>query len=127
VVGVPDYRFFSLICIRQTDLKSLVAYSSVANIGIVIGGIITMSYWGFCGGFTLIIAQGLCYSGLICLANISYKRLGSSRLLISRGLLNVIPRIYFWCFMLNACNIAAAPPLNLLGEIRLLNRLISWS
>jgi NADH-ubiquinone oxidoreductase chain 4 len=33
-----------LICIRQTDLKSLVAYSSVADMGIVIGGIITMSY-----------------------------------------------------------------------------------
>jgi NADH-ubiquinone oxidoreductase chain 4 len=33
-----------LICIRQTDLKSLVAYSSVAHMGIVIGGIMTMSY-----------------------------------------------------------------------------------
>jgi NADH-ubiquinone oxidoreductase chain 4 len=38
----------SLICIRQTDLKPLIAYSSVAHMGIVIGGIITMSYWGMC-------------------------------------------------------------------------------
>jgi NADH-ubiquinone oxidoreductase chain 4 len=43
--------------------------------GIVIGGIITISYWGFCGSFTLIIAHGLCSSGLFCLANISYERL----------------------------------------------------
>jgi NADH-ubiquinone oxidoreductase chain 4 len=34
----------SLICMRQTDFKSLIAYSSVAHIGIVIGGIITMNY-----------------------------------------------------------------------------------
>lgn len=117
----------SLICMRQTDLKSLIAYSSVAHIGIVIGGIITMNYWGFCGSFTLIIAHGLCSSGLFCLANITYERLGSRRLLIGRGLLGLIPRMSFWWFMLSACNIAAPPSLNLLGEFSLLNSLVSWS
>jgi NADH:ubiquinone oxidoreductase subunit 2 (subunit N) len=33
----------SLICMRQTDFKSLIAYSSVAHMGIVIGGIMTFS------------------------------------------------------------------------------------
>jgi hypothetical protein len=41
------------------------------------------------------------------------------------GILNLIPRISFWRFMLSACNIDAPPSLNLLGEIRLLNSLIS--
>nr|URX54430.1 NADH dehydrogenase subunit 4 [Glyptotermes sp. 16 AB-2022a] len=117
----------SLICMRQTDLKSLIAYSSVAHMGVVIGGIMTMSYWGFCGSFTLMIAHGLCSSGLFCLANISYERLGSRSLLISRGLLNLMPSMSFWWFMLSACNMAAPPSLNLLGEISLLNSLISWS
>jgi NADH-ubiquinone oxidoreductase chain 4 len=36
--------FVSLFCIRQTDLKSLIAYSSVAHMSMVIGGIITLSY-----------------------------------------------------------------------------------
>jgi NADH-ubiquinone oxidoreductase chain 4 len=105
----------------------LIAYSSVAHIGIVIGGIITMTYWWFCGSFTLMIAHGLCSSGLFCLANISYERLCSRSLLIRRGMLNLIPRISFWRFILRACNIAAPPSLNLLGEFRLLNRLVSWS
>nr|URX53288.1 NADH dehydrogenase subunit 4 [Glyptotermes sp. 11 AB-2022a] len=117
----------SLICMQQTDLKSLIAYSSVAHMGIVIGGIMTMSYWGFCGSFTLMIAHGLCSSGLFCLANISYERLGSRSLLISRGLLNLMPSMSFWWFMLSACNMAAPPSLNLLGEISLLNSLVSWS
>nr|URX54066.1 NADH dehydrogenase subunit 4 [Paraneotermes simplicicornis] len=117
----------SLICMRQTDLSSLIAYSSVAHMGIVIGGIMTMSYWGFCGSFTLMIAHGLCSSGLFCLANISYERVSSRSLLISKGMLNLMPSMSFWWFMLSACNMAAPPSLNLLGELSLLNSLVSWS
>lgn len=116
-----------LICLRQTDLKALIAYSSVAHIGIVLGGLMTLRYWGFCGAFTLIIAHGLCSSGLFCLANISYERLGSRSLLINRGLMNFIPRITLWWFLLSSCNIAAPPSLNLLREISLLNRLVRWT
>nr|URX53158.1 NADH dehydrogenase subunit 4 [Cryptotermes queenslandis] len=117
----------SLICMRQTDLKALIAYSSVAHMGLVIGGIMTLSYWGLCGSYALMIAHGLCSSGLFCLANISYERLGSRSLLINRGLLNLMPSMAFWWFMLSACNMAAPPSLNLLGEISLLNSLVSWS
>lgn len=117
----------SLICLRQTDLKALIAYSSVAHIGIVLAGLITMTYSGICGSYTLIIAHGLCSSGLFCLANISYERLGSRSLLINKGLLNFIPSIALWWFLLSSANIAAPPTLNLLGEISLLNRIVSWS
>nr|UQJ75139.1 NADH dehydrogenase subunit 4 [Rugitermes sp.] len=117
----------SLICMRQTDLKSLIAYSSVAHMSIVIGGIMTMSSWGLYGSFTLMIAHGLCSSGLFCLANISYERLGSRSLLIGSGLLNLMPSMSFWWFVLSICNMAAPPSLNLLGEFSLLNSLISWS
>lgn len=34
----------SLICLRQRDIKSLIAYSSVAHIGLVLGGIMTLNY-----------------------------------------------------------------------------------
>nr|URX53301.1 NADH dehydrogenase subunit 4 [Neotermes sp. 1 AB-2022a] len=117
----------SLVCLCQTDLKSLIAYSSVAHMGIVIGGVMTMGYWGLCGSFTLMIAHGLCSSGLFCLANIVYERLGSRSLLISRGLLNLMPSMSLWWFMLSACNMSAPPSLNLLGEISLFNSLVSWS
>nr|WGO58219.1 NADH dehydrogenase subunit 4 [Blattella foliolata] len=117
----------SLICMRQTDLKALIAYSSVAHMGIVIGGMMTLFYWGFCGSYTLMIAHGLCSSGLFCLANISYERLGSRSLLINKGLMNFMPSLSMWWFLLSSCNMAAPPSLNLLGEISLLNSLVSWS
>nr|WGO57790.1 NADH dehydrogenase subunit 4 [Jacobsonina sp.] len=117
----------SLICMRQTDLKALIAYSSVAHMGIVIGGLMTLFYWGFCGSYTLMIAHGLCSSGLFCLANISYERLGSRSLMINKGLMNFMPSLAMWWFLLSSCNMAAPPSLNLLGEISLLNSLVSWS
>nr|YP_010415127.1 NADH dehydrogenase subunit 4 [Sphegina orientalis]URX52611.1 NADH dehydrogenase subunit 4 [Sphegina orientalis] len=117
----------SLICLRQTDLKSLIAYSSVAHMGIVLSGLMTMTYWGICGSYTLMIAHGLCSSGLFCLANITYERLGSRSLLINKGLLNFMPSMTLWWFLLCSANMAAPPTLNLLGEISLLNSIISWS
>nr|YP_009737794.1 NADH dehydrogenase subunit 4 [Dacus bivittatus]QHW07529.1 NADH dehydrogenase subunit 4 [Dacus bivittatus] len=117
----------SLVCLRQTDLKALIAYSSVAHMGIVLGGLMTLTYWGLCGSYTLMIAHGLCSSGLFCLANITYERLGSRSLLINSGLLNFMPSMTLWWFLLSACNMAAPPSLNLLGEVSLLNSIVSWS
>nr|AAA69711.1 NADH dehydrogenase 4 [Drosophila melanogaster] len=117
----------SLVCLRQTDLKALIAYSSVAHMGIVLSGLLTMTYWGLCGSYTLMIAHGLCSSGLFCLANVSYERLGSRSMLINKGLLNFMPSMTLWWFLLSSANMAAPPTLNLLGEISLLNSIVSWS
>nr|YP_010895088.1 NADH dehydrogenase subunit 4 [Dideopsis aegrota]WJW73614.1 NADH dehydrogenase subunit 4 [Dideopsis aegrota] len=117
----------SLICLRQTDLKALIAYSSVAHMGIVLSGLMTMTYWGISGSYTLMIAHGLCSSGLFCLANITYERLGSRSLLINKGMLNFMPSMTLWWFLLCSANMAAPPTLNLLGEISLLNSIVSWS
>nr|ADW41346.1 NADH dehydrogenase subunit 4 [Drosophila robusta] len=117
----------SFVCLRQTDLKALIAYSSVAHMGIVLAGLLTMSYWGLCGSYSLMIAHGLCSSGLFCLANVSYERLGSRSMFINKGLLNFMPAMALWWFLLSSANMAAPPTLNLLGEISLLNSIVSWS
>nr|UFQ23940.1 NADH dehydrogenase subunit 4 [Anopheles albitarsis] len=117
----------SLICLRQTDLKALIAYSSVAHMGIVLSGLLTLNYWGLTGSYALMIAHGLCSSGLFCLANISYERMGSRSLLINKGLLNFMPTLSLWWFLLCSGNMAAPPTLNLLGEISLLNSIVAWS
>nr|YP_009487818.1 NADH dehydrogenase subunit 4 [Culex bidens]AWB98844.1 NADH dehydrogenase subunit 4 [Culex bidens] len=117
----------SLICLRQMDLKALIAYSSVAHMGIVLSGLLTMTYWGLSGSYTLMLAHGLCSSGLFCLANISYERMGSRSLLINKGMLNFMPSMALWWFLLCSGNMAAPPTLNLLGEISLLNSIVSWS
>lgn len=116
-----------IVCLRQTDLKLLIAYSSVAHIGIVLSGIITLNFWGFYGSYIIMIAHGLCSSGLFCLANISYERISRRSIFINKGLINLMPSITIWWFLLRSSNIAAPPSLNLIGEISLLNSLISWT
>nr|YP_006575877.1 NADH dehydrogenase subunit 4 [Calosoma sp. BYU-CO241]ACZ58526.1 NADH dehydrogenase subunit 4 [Calosoma sp. BYU-CO241] len=117
----------SLICLRQTDLKLLIAYSSVAHMGMVLGGIMTFNNWGFCGSFMMMIAHGLCSSGLFCLANISYERMSSRSMFMNKGLMNLMPSMTLWWFLLSSSNMAAPPSMNLMGEISLLNSLISWT
>nr|ALO70381.1 NADH deshydrogenase subunit 4 [Bisnius sordidus] len=117
----------SLICMRQIDIKSLIAYSSVAHMGLVLGGIMTLNYWGMSGALVMMLAHGLCSSGLFCLANISYERLMSRSLFLNKGLINLMPSLTLWWFLFSSSNMAAPPSLNLLGEIMLINSLISWS
>nr|AMW67886.1 NADH dehydrogenase subunit 4 [Nipponeurorthus fuscinervis] len=127
VISLIGGVLVSFICLRQVDLKSLIAYSSVAHMGIVLSGLMTLTYWGYSGSYTLMLAHGLCSSGLFCLANISYERLSSRSLFLNKGLMNFMPSMCLWWFLLSSSNMAAPPSLNLLGEISLLNSIVGWS
>nr|QVJ97792.1 NADH dehydrogenase subunit 4 [Macrophya dolichogaster] len=117
----------SLICLFQVDLKALIAYSSVAHMSILLGGYMTLMNWGVCGSFLLMISHGLCSSGMFCLVNIIYERLGSRSILINKGLINFMPSMSLWWFLLCSSNMSAPPSLNLLSEIMLINSIISWN
>nr|AYW52099.1 NADH dehydrogenase subunit 4 [Anthribidae sp. 6 ACP-2013] len=119
--------FVSLICLRQSDMKSLIAYSSVAHMGLVLGGILTFSVMGILGSYIVMIGHGLCSSGLFCLANISYERVSSRSLYVNKGMMNIFPNLSMYWFLLSVCNMAAPPSLYLLGEIFLINSLVSYS
>uniref|UniRef100_UPI00315D3AE6 NADH dehydrogenase subunit 4 n=1 Tax=Parasipyloidea carinata TaxID=3126553 RepID=UPI00315D3AE6 len=125
-VGLLGGLFVSFICFRQSDLKSLIAYSSVVHMSLVLAGIMSFNYWGMFGSLILMIAHGLCSSGLFCLVNIVYDRLGSRSLYIIKGLINFMPTMSLWWFLLSSYNMAAPPSLNLVGEIMLFNSLVSW-
>nr|QJS34744.1 NADH dehydrogenase subunit 4 [Lucanus chengyuani] len=127
IISLVGGLYVSLMCIRQSDVKSLIAYSSVAHMGLVLSGIMTLNCWGVSGSLVMMVAHGLCSSGLFCLANISYERLGSRSFFLNKGLINLMPSMSLWWFLLCSSNMAAPPSLNLLGEIMLLNSVISWS
>lgn len=116
-----------LICICQTDIKFLIALSSVAHIALVAGGCFSLRRWGLNGAIIIIVGHGLCSSGLFALANIIYERTSTRSLSLSKGIQTVIPSFTFWIFLLTSSNIAAPPSLNLLGEIHVIIRVLSWS
>lgn len=93
--------------------------------GLVLCGLVLMSKWGLRGGVVVMVGHGLCSSGLFCLANMVYERLGRRRLIVGKGLLILMPVIRIWWFLLRIGNMAAPPTLNLVGEISLIIRLVS--
>lgn len=110
----------SLICVRQQDIKSLIAYSSVGHIRLVIAGILANVPWGVWGAIAIIIAHGLLSSAIFASADISYSISNSRRLLINKGINIAIPTISILWFTISAANIAAPPSVNLLAEIILI-------
>nr|YP_010250876.1 NADH dehydrogenase subunit 4 [Faughnia haani]QTV76810.1 NADH dehydrogenase subunit 4 [Faughnia haani] len=117
----------SLMCMRQVDIKALIAYSSVAHMGMVLCGVSIFNWWGVNGAIVVMVGHGLCSSGLFFMINMVYERLGSRSLLINKGLLNIMPTMAMWWFLLCAGNMAAPPTLNLLGEIQLIISIMNWS
>lgn len=116
----------SLICLRQVDLKALIAYSSVSHIGLALGGLGRWGLWGYRSCLYTCVAHGLCSSGLFFLSGVIYERTGSRRILINKGILEIIPRIAFWWFIYCIGNMAAPVVLNLVGELGLLGRILRF-
>uniref|UniRef100_UPI0030FEC7E3 NADH dehydrogenase subunit 4 n=1 Tax=Carterocephalus argyrostigma TaxID=1663110 RepID=UPI0030FEC7E3 len=127
IISLVGGFYISLKCLCQVDMKSLIAYSSVSHMSLVIGGIMTLNYWGYLGSYVLMIGHGLCSSGMFCLANINYERLYSRSLFLNKGMMNFMPSLSLWWFLLLSAAMAAPPTMNLMGEINLINSLVSWS
>nr|YP_001936614.1 NADH dehydrogenase subunit 4 [Eremobates cf. palpisetulosus SEM-2008]ACA49842.1 NADH dehydrogenase subunit 4 [Eremobates cf. palpisetulosus SEM-2008] len=117
----------SMICICQVDLKSLIAYSSVSHMGILLGGYCTFNSWGLEGGLIMMIAHGLCSSGLFCLVNIFYERFHTRSIIMIKGMMMIFPSLGLFWFMMSMGNMASPPTINLLGEIMLMVSMIGWS
>lgn len=116
----------SFICLRQVDLKALIAYSSVSHIGLALGGLGRWGLWGYRSCLYTCVAHGLCSSGLFFLSGVIYERRGSRRIIINKGLLEIMPSISFWWFIYCIGNIAAPVVLNLVGELGLLGRILRF-
>nr|BDQ44106.1 NADH dehydrogenase subunit 4 [Pheretima confusa] len=115
----------SLICMRQTDLKSLIAYSSVGHMGLVVAGMNSNTGWGMQASLAMMIAHGLSSSALFVMANMNYEITSTRSLYMTKGLMALMPILTMWWFMFTASNMAAPPTINLLSEIMLITSIMS--
>nr|WDE24833.1 NADH dehydrogenase subunit 4 [Staphida castaniceps] len=117
----------SAICLRQIDLKSLIAYSSVSHMGLVIAATMIQTQWAFSGAMILMISHGLTSSMLFCLANTNYERTHSRILLLTRGIQPLLPLMAIWWLLANLTNMALPPTINLMAELTIMIALFNWS
>nr|USF15020.1 NADH dehydrogenase subunit 4 [Hirundo rustica rustica] len=117
----------SAICLRQIDLKSLIAYSSVSHMGLVIAATMIQTQWSYSGAMILMISHGLTSSMLFCLANTNYERTHSRILLLTRGVQPLLPLMATWWLLANLTNMALPPTTNLMAELTIVVALFNWS
>nr|YP_010970180.1 NADH dehydrogenase subunit 4 [Phyllidiella zeylanica]WNR50756.1 NADH dehydrogenase subunit 4 [Phyllidiella zeylanica] len=113
----------TLMCLRQVDVKSLVAYSSVGHMSIVSAGLLMDSTWGVASAIITMVAHGFSSSAMFCLAYFSYKKSHTRNIPYMKGMLQVYPILGAFWFIFCCINMACPPTLNLMGEMVVISAL----
>lgn len=116
-----------MICFRQSDLKSLVAYSSVAHMSLVMLGFYSCDYIGQLGVLGMLIGHGVCSSGLFFGVQCFYQSRGSRSIILNRGFIHLSPILCFFWFLLCVGKASAPPSLNLLSEFFLIRSILKYN
>nr|AZL93213.1 NADH dehydrogenase subunit 4 [Eupelmus sp. ZJUH_2016012] len=117
----------SILCLRQNDMKLMVAYSSVVHMGLMLMGLLTFSMIGYMGGLIMMLGHGLCSSAMFFIVNLMYERSKSRNMYLSKGFLMIYPILSMWWFMMCVNNMSSPPSLNLLSELLLICSSLNWS
>jgi proton-translocating NADH-quinone oxidoreductase chain M len=119
--------YASLTAIRQTDLKRIIAYTSIAHINLVVIGIFSFNVPGINGSIIQSLSHGFVSTALFILIGVLYDRYHSRLYLHYSGLTNVIP-LFSIFFLLNTLgNIGIPGTGNFTGEFILLNSVFAVS
>jgi len=117
VIGIIYGGF---VCLSQTDMKKLIAYSSVAHMGFVTLGIFTFTLYGLQGAMLQMLNHGITTGALFLMVGIVYERTHSRQIYDNAGLGRIAP-IYVGFFGLFALSSFAFPGTNsFVGELYVL-------
>ena len=118
-------RMLRIVCLINSDIKVIIAYSSVVHMALIIINILSKNFWSINGTIIIMLAHGLCSSGIFSCANIIYERSHSRRIILNKAKLNLFPMMSIFWFILCIANFGGPFTYNLLGEILLIINLNS--
>lgn len=117
LLGVITILFASFSTIRTTDVKELIAYSSVAHAAVYLIGVFSNTIQGIEGSIVLGLAHGLVSSGLfICAGGVLYDRTHTRLITYYRGIAQIMPVFSVIFFILCLGNAGTPLTLNFVGE-----------
>lgn len=120
VVGII---YASIIAIQQTDFKRLIAYSSIAHVGVIAAGVFAANPEGLQGGLIQMLNHGINIVGLFFIGHIIEQRLNTRNLANMGGIAQNAPK-FAAMFMIILLGSVAIPLTNgFVGEFLLLNGL----
>ena len=108
VLSIVAVVYTSLVALAQQDMKKLIAYSSVAHMGIVTLGIFTFNQQGIEGALFTMLSHGVVSGALFLCVGVLYDRVHSREILRYGGVAKVMPA-YALVFMLFTMGSVALP------------------
>jgi NADH-quinone oxidoreductase subunit M len=91
VIGAINIIYGALLAWRQTDLKAMVAFSSIDHMGFVLIGIAALNTMGFTGALLMMVTHGIITGALFFLVGVIYERAHTRELTEFGGLAARIP------------------------------------
>lgn len=125
-VGIFGRVYIRLVRLVQVDIKSLVAYSSVVHINIIVCCLYTIIKLRFIRSYILIISHGICSSGLFYIVNLYYERSMRRLMFFNKGIINIYPSLRLWWIIYCAMNFSFPLSLNFIREIFMIRVIIGW-
>lgn len=116
-LGVVAIIYASMTTIRQTDMKRIIAYSSVGHMGVVMLAIFSKSEIGIEGAIFMQLAHGIVSSGLFILVTMLYDKHHTRLVKYYRGLATTMPIFASVFLVLTLANIGAPLTCNFIGEL----------
>jgi NADH-ubiquinone oxidoreductase chain 4 len=113
----------SLICLRQMDLKILIAYSSVVHIRVMLLGLLRGSFVGILGSLLMIVSHGFISPLMFFLMSIKYDLYHSRSIIVLKGASLVSPIFCFFWFSCCFLNLRVPPFISFFSEVFILGSL----
>jgi len=96
VLALVSIIYGGLLAWRQTDMKKMIAYSSVSHMGVVLLGIATLNITGISGAVMQMVAHGLVAGAMFLLIGLLYERTGTRDIRDFSSLVRTTPRFAFF-------------------------------
>jgi len=116
VLSVIAVLYTSLVALRQDDIKKLIAYSSVAHMGLVTLGIFTFNIQGIHGGLVQMISHGIISGALFVCVGVVYDRMHTREIAAYGGLVNRMPVYALFFMVFTMANVALPGTSGFVGE-----------
>ncbi|MDP9443836.1 MAG: NADH-quinone oxidoreductase subunit M [Actinomycetota bacterium] len=91
VIALVSILYGAFLAFRQTDLKAVVAFSSISHMGFVLLGLAALNVSGVSGALFMMLAHGIITGALFLLVGILYERTGTMDVTQFGGLGSKIP------------------------------------
>lgn len=119
-IGIAGVIYGSIVALRQKDLKKLLAYSSLAHVGLIAAGTYTLTIDGLRGAVLQMISHGFVIVGLFLAAEIIFRRFQTNTILEMGGIRSQAPKFTSLFMILVLASIALPPTFNFVGEFTVL-------